>query len=83
MARVSRSREEKTRFVAAWRVSGIGLHRFARENRISPKSLREWMALEASPPAFLPVAVVECPVPSILPSCIPPETPGHLGGMTG
>lgn len=59
MARVSRSREEKTRFVAAWRVSGIGLHRFARENRISPKSLREWMALEASPPAFLPVAVVE------------------------
>jgi hypothetical protein len=59
MARVSRSREEKARFVAAWRVSGIGLHRFARENPISPKLLREWMALEASPPAVLPVAVVE------------------------
>lgn len=54
MARVSRSRDEKARFVAAWRVSGIGLHRFARENRISPKSLREWIAFEASPPGVHP-----------------------------
>lgn len=58
MAYIRRTEEQEQALLAAWRASGIGLNRFARENGLAPKSLREWNARWPVRPAFLPVRVV-------------------------
>lgn len=53
--------------VAAWQSSGLGLYRFAMANRISPKTLRAWLAEQSAPSPFLPVRIVEPPrAPSLV-----------------
>lgn len=58
MAHIRRTEEEKQALLAAWRASGIGLYRFARENGVASKSLREWNTRWPVRPAFLPVRMV-------------------------
>lgn len=58
MPRVRRTDEQKQALLAAWRASGFGLHRFAREHGVASKSLREWSARWPVRPTFLPVQVI-------------------------
>ena len=64
MARVRKTTAEKRAVLKAWRMSGIGTHRFCRENGVSPKTLRAWAAVEGLGSAFVPVRVVEPPASS-------------------
>jgi len=37
-----RTKEERARIVQAWRASGLGAIRFARESGVAPNSLKRW-----------------------------------------
>ena len=63
-----RTKEERARIVAAWRASGHGLFRFARERGLSPNTLKRWAeasVAEPAEPSFVRLEVASRTAPTI------------------
>lgn len=65
MARSAKTSAQRRRLVATWRASGLSATRFAHLRAIHPRTFWGWIRererVEAAPPAFVPVRVLEAP----------------------